>query len=165
MSITSVPRKSLDEWIKSIADVNTQSYVQDRVIDQMNFYRKRSKEYKEKYHRLMTISIVIGFLIPVTSILADGSLIMKVILAALGSATTAITAYLRMQNYYELWTRYRYNREYLLSTLYAYFTKTGIFKACSNQNECDALLIETCENCFNCENQGWLELLDGASTE
>lgn len=165
MSNPTISRKPLDEWIKGIENETTRNYVQDRVVDQMNFYRTKSKEYKKNYQRLMTASIVIGFLIPVTSILSDGSLIMKIILAALGSATTAITAYLRMQNYYELWTRYRCNREYLLSTLYAYFTKIGIFKTCSNQNECDALLIETCENCFNRENQGWLELLDGASIE
>ena len=159
MGNASITRKSLDEWISCINDERTRNYVQNRVVEQMDFYRTRSKEYKKKYHALMTISIVIGFLIPVMSILADGSIVMKVILAALGSATTAITAYLRMHNYHELWTRYRCNREFLLSTLYGYFTKTGVYKTCPDQQTCDQMLIETCESCFDRENRGWTELL------
>ena len=158
MSNPTISHMPLDEWIKEIENETTRNYVQDRVVDQMNFYRTKSKEYKKNYQRLMTASIVIGFLIPVTSVLADGSLIMKIILAALGSATTAISAFLRMKNYYEMWTHYRCNHEYLLSTLYAYFTKNGIFKTCANQTECDTLLIEACETCFNRENQRWIEL-------
>lgn len=159
MSSLPVERKSLDEWIANIENDKTKHYIEDRVVNQMNYYRNKSKEYKKKYHELMTVSIIIGFLIPVTSILADGSIFMKLVIATLGSATTAISAYLRMQNYYELWSNYRYNREFLLSTLYAYFTNTGIFRQLSTQQECDTLLIDTCEACFSTENKGWLDLL------
>jgi hypothetical protein len=84
---------------------------------------------------------------------------MKVIIALLGGGTAAITAYLRLHNYLELWGIYRNNREYLFSVLYSYFTTTGIFRKLSDQAERDALLIETCEGCFNSENKQWRELL------
>ena len=160
MSKTSTPRTSLSEWIDSVQEPNTKRYINERVIDQMNFYKSKSRSYKKKYHQFMTASIIVSLLIPLASIFADGSTVMKFFIALLGSCSTAITAYLRLQNYHELWTSYRYNREYLLSVLYAYFTKTGIFRKTERQDEADCLLIETCEACFMAESGSWKVLLD-----
>lgn len=159
MSNTPVPRSELSAWIEKVQDADTKQYIYDRVMDQMNFYKKKSREYKKKYNFWMTASIIISLLIPVVSIFADAGVFMKVIIALLGGGTAAITAYLRLHNYLELWGIYRNNREYLFSVLYSYFTATGIFRKLSDQAERDALLIETCEGCFNSENKHWRELI------
>lgn len=159
MSNTPVPRSELSAWIVKVQDTDTKQYICDRVMDQMNFYKKKSREYKKKYNFWMTASIIISLLIPVVSIFADAGMYMKAIIALLGGGTAAITAYLRLHNYLELWGIYRNNREYLFSVLYSYFTATGIFRKLSDQAERDALLIETCEGCFNSENKQWRELL------
>lgn len=159
MCNTPVPRSDLSVWIEKVQDPDTKLYICDRVMDEMNFYEQRSNEYKKKYNFWMTVSIIISLLIPVVSIFADAGLFMKAIIALLGGGTAAITAYLRLHNYLELWGIYRNNREYLFSVLYSYFTATGIFRKLSNQSDRDELLIETCEGCFKSENKQWRELI------
>lgn len=159
MSNTTVPRSDLSEWIETVQNPDTKRYINDRVMDQMNFYKRKNREYKKKYNFWMTASIIITLLIPVVSIFADGGLFMKAVIALLGGGAAAITAYLRLHNYLELWGIYRNNREYLFSVMYSYFTATGIFRKLPDQAERDALLIETCEGCFNSENKQWRELI------
>jgi len=159
MSNAQVHRSDLSTWIEKVQDPDTKQYILQRVMEQMNFYKTKSRAFKKKYNNWMTASIIISFLIPVVSVFADGSLVMKVVIAFLGGSITAITAYLRLHNYLELWSIYRNNREYLLSVLYSYFTATGIFRNIADQAGRDALLIETCENCFSAENKQWRELI------
>lgn len=159
MSNTPVSRSELSGWIEEIQDPYTKQYVIDRVMDQMNFYKTKSRAYKKKYNFWMTASIIISLLIPVISIFADEGLFVKAIIALLGGGTAAITAHLRLHSYLELWSIYRNNREYLFSVLYSYFTATGTFRKLADQAERDVLLIETCEACFNAENKQWRELL------
>lgn len=163
MSNTTVPRSDLSEWIESVQNPDIKRYINDRVMDQMEFYKQKSKEYKKKYNFWMTTSIITSLLIPVVSIFSDGGLFMKAIIALLGGGTAAITAYIRLHNYLELWGIYRNNREYLFSILYFYFTVTGIFRTLPDQTARDTLLIETCESCFNSENKQWQELLRKAN--
>lgn len=159
MSNTTVPHSKLSAWIEKVQNPDTKQYIKDRVMNQMDYYKIKSREYKKKYNSWMTTSIVIGLMIPVFSIFVNESLFMKAIISFLGGGTAAITAYLRLHNYLELWSFYRSNREYLFSVLYFYFTATGIFRRITDQAERDALLIETCEGCFNAENKQWYELL------
>lgn len=71
-----------------------------------------------QYLRWTTGSIIISGVIPIASVLADGGIFVKIFIAALGAAVTSISAYLNLQNYKDLWAKYRFNREWLLSTLY-----------------------------------------------
>lgn len=125
----------------------------------MDFYKDNSRKCKKNYQILSTASILIGFLIPIVSIFADGSIYMKVFIAMLGSGSTAITAYLSLKNYRDLWGKYRYSREYLFSVLMSYFMKADIFKNIENQEALDTLLVETCEKYFRAEAQNWQELI------
>lgn len=63
-----------------------------------------------------------------------------------------------LHNYKELWSIYRVNREMLLSTLYLYFNRVGIFNKDLDQDECDAMLIDLCEKQFQQEYGSWNEL-------
>lgn len=159
MSNTTVPHSKLSAWIEKVQNPDTKQYIKDRVMNQMDYYKTKSREYKKKYNFWITASIVISLMIPVMSIFVNESLFMRAIISFLGGGTAAITAYLRLHNYLGLWSIYRSNREYLFSVLYSYFTATGTFRRLTDQAERDALLIETCEGCFNAENKQWYELL------
>jgi len=143
------------QWIEDIPNEKTRGYVKERIIKQMDWYREKSAVYKAKYQHWTTVSIILSGAIPVASIFADGGLAVKVLITALGTAVTSISAYLNLQNYKDLWGVYRFNREWLLSTLYLYFNKVGAFGGEMSQENRDIMLIEMCENCFRQEVSDW----------
>lgn len=143
------------KWLEGVENEKTGQYIQERVIKQLEWYRAKSNLYKEKYQRWMTASIILSGCIPVVSVLADGRIIFKVIIAASGAAVTGISAYLSLRNYRELWTLYRVNREMIMSTLCLYFNHVGIFKKDVDQDDRDAMLIELCEKSFQQDYSSW----------
>ncbi len=146
----------LTDMAAQVQNENIRSYINGRIIPQMKWYSSKSREYKQKYYRCMTASILLGALIPVFSAFADGSPGIKVILTLLGASVTAINAYLSLYNYRELWLDYRIIREKLLRILYCYFNNAGIFARKNTQEEKDILLVNICEEELSCENDEWL---------
>lgn len=150
--------ESLSKWVEDIENQKTKGYVQERIIKQMDWYRTKSMVYKIKYQRWTTCSIILSGIIPVVSILADGRIGIKLLIAALGSMVTGISAYLNLHNYKDLWGKYRFNREWLLSILYLYINQTGVFKKELSQESRDEMLIQMCEKCFQQEINDWKSL-------
>lgn len=148
------------KWLEDVANEKTRQYIQERVLKQMEWYHIKSNFYKAKYQHWMTVSIILSGGIPVASVFADGSVISKVIIAALGATVTGITAYLSSRNYKELWNIYRVNREMLLSTLYLYFNNVGIFKKDMEQDDRDAMLIDMCEKYFQQDYNSWKNVIE-----
>lgn len=143
------------KWIQDISNEKTRWYIQERIINQMDWYRTKSAVYKVKYLRWTTGSIILSGIIPIASVLADGGLAVKILIIALGAAVTGISAYLNLQNYRDMWGKYRFNREWLLSTLYLYFNQVGVFGKEVSQEKRDTMLIEICEKCFQQEVNDW----------
>ena len=148
------------KWLENVENEKTRQYIQERVITQMEWYRKKSSTYKAKYQHWMTASIILSGSIPVVSVFADGSIISKVVIAVLGAAVTGIGAYLSLHNYKELWNLYRVNREMLLSTLYLYFNHVGVFKKDIAQEDRDAMLIDMCEKNFQQDYGNWKSIIE-----
>ena len=129
----------------------------------MTYYSNTSRKYKKRYTRWMIAAIILGAMIPVLSVLTDGTAWMRVILSALGSAVTAINAYLALENSKDLWRSYRQEREILLSTLYCYFNNAGLFTHLNSQEEKDTLLIEICEKEMTKEVGNWTAIFKSQS--
>lgn len=144
----------LDYWIKNMTNEDLKNYIQYRVIEQIDWYRNKSRKYKKQYQLWTVAALIIGALIPIFSVFSDGSILMKTAIAALGSSSAAISAFLTQQNYKELWQQYRNTRELLLSTLYLYFNQQGPFKD-GDQAARDGKLIEQCESYLSQEVQHW----------
>lgn len=147
---------ALADMVSQIQNEKIRNYINGRIIPQMKWYSSNSREYKRKYHRCMTVSILLGAFIPVVSVFADGSTEMKVVLAFLGASVTAINAYLSLHNYKDLWLEYRTTRERLLRILYCYFNDAGIFTQKNSQAEKDILLVNVCEEELSSEHDGWM---------
>lgn len=143
------------KWINEIPNEKTRWYIQERIIKQMDWYRTKSAAYKTQYLRWTTGSIIISGIIPIASVVADGGFFVKILIAALGAAVTGISAYLNLHNYKDLWGKYRFNREWLLSTLYLYFNQVGVFGKDLSQESRDLMLIQMCEKCFQQEVSDW----------
>lgn len=141
--------------VMQIEDEETRNYLLDRVLPQMTWYSKKSKQYQTMYYRLMAATILMGALIPAFSVGANSTVI-KVILALLGASVTGINAYLALHNYHDLWITYRTTREDLIHHLYCYFNKAGVF---SSSEDLDVLLVNVCEDTLSKENGGWTTII------
>ena len=145
------------EQLKYVENEKTKDYIQKRLIVQIDYYRFNSRENKAHYQRLMRSSIIIGALIPVAAVLADGNLPMKFVISILGASVTAINALLSIHNYRDLWLEHRNIRQRLERTLYLYFNDAGPFYQ-GTRKEKDELLISTCEMDMERETSKWLSM-------
>lgn len=144
-------------YLNIMADGPPKIYIVERVIDQIEWYDKKGSHNQTRYKRLSCASIILSALIPIFTLLTDGSfsLLIKVIITALSSSITAISAIVSLHHFQELWVQYRSNCEILKSTLHRYFTKTGEFKECE-ENKAFNLLVMSCEEYMIKEFQTWV---------
>lgn len=150
----------LKDLVAQVQNANIKNYISNRILPQLNWYSNKSKKNKKQYYFWMTVSIILGAVIPVVSILADGKTWVKVVIAALGASVTAINTFISLHNFRDLWITYRKNREILLRTLYCYFNNAGIFSQSITQQEKDILLVNICEEEISCEINGWQSLME-----
>ena len=148
----------LEKWIKMIKNENTRNYIEFPIIPQIEYYSKSSRNSKKKYLRCKTVIIVFAGLIPIATLFSEYGVLAKVIIAALSTTVSVITAYLELRNYHVLWMSYRTKREQLLTVLMYYFTGTGIFSTITDAKQQDNLLIESCEQYLSEEHQWWKEM-------
>ena len=76
----------LNNWIKTIGDENTRTYIEIRLIPQMDYYSRASRKFKKKYMWCKTMIIIFGALIPVAALFADYGILAKAVIAALGAS-------------------------------------------------------------------------------
>ena len=149
------------EMIGQVQNEQTKDYISKRIIPQMQWYSRKSQEYKQKYYHWMTITILLSAMIPIASVFADGTLWGKMVIAALGAAVTACNSFLVLYNYKDLWQTYRSIHADLLRNLYCYFSNAGIFSGNAPQTEKDLLFVNTCEKELSYETNGGLSATSG----
>lgn len=145
--ITKRNNDEFDFWINSIADENMKNYIKYRIVKQIDCFEVKGRYCKNKYQRFMFASIIISSVIPVLSIFADGSVLMKTVIAILGSVVSIIGSYITLQNYKELWGEYVSKKSILQNMLYMYFNCRGDFDI-EDEKERNGKLIDTCESYF-----------------
>lgn len=145
--ITKRNNDEFDFWINSIADENMKNYIKYRIVKQIDCFEVKGRYCKNKYQRFMFASIIISSVIPVLSIFADGSVLMKTVIAILGSVVSVIGSYITLQNYKELWGEYVSKKSILQNMLYMYFNCRGDFDI-EDEKERNGKLIDTCESYF-----------------
>lgn len=154
----------LKKWVETVEDENTRNYIKIRVIPQMDYYSKSSRNNKKQYLRLKRLVIVFSALIPVATLFSDYGIWGKLVIVLFGTSVSAITAYLELQNYDKLWGSYRTKREQLLEVLMYYFMNAGAFSSIPDQKQKNTLLVEICEQCMAEEHQFWQGLIDTRNT-
>ncbi len=136
-----------DFWLNGMTDENMKNYIKYRIIKQIDWFEVKGRYCKNKYQRFMFASIIISSVIPVLSIFADGSVLMKTVIAILGSVVSVIGSYVTLQNFKELWVKYVSKKSILQNMLYMYFNCRGDFDI-EDEKERNGKLIDTCENYF-----------------
>lgn len=149
----------VNQMISQVQNENTKKYISNRILPQIKWYSLQSAEKKHKYYFWMTVSIILGVAISSISVLANGSALIKLVIAILGAAVTASNAYISLHSFKDLWIVYRKTHETLTRTVYCYFNNAGIFSQCSTQNQKDELLVNVCEEELSKESGDWSIIL------
>lgn len=143
-------------YLENMKDLEMKTYIEERVIRQINWYEKKSNKNQFWYKVLMVISIIMSACIPVLTLMLDLSsgIKIRIIISILSSGVTGISAIIALYNYRELWVQYRTNCEILKSVLYRFFTKSGEFKDLDDTKIYN-ILISSCENYIIKEFETW----------
>ncbi|EOS25916.1 hypothetical protein C806_01455 [Lachnospiraceae bacterium 3-1] len=149
----------ISEMISQVENENTKKYINNRIMPQVKWYSSKSTQNKHRYYFWMTISLILGIMVSVISVFANGSIWTKMIIAILGAAVTATNAYISLHNFKDLWIVYRKTHGVLTRTLYHYFNNAGIYSQYSTQNQKDVLLVNICEEEISKESDGWYTIL------
>lgn len=153
------PSQRFKTYIENCKQLSCQAklYIENRVLDQIDWYNGKSAQNQVRFKRLMLLSIILSAFIPILTLLSDipCSILIKLLITSISSAVTAISAIISLYHFQELWVQYRSNCEILQSILHRYLTKTGEFR---NSTEDDALnlLVMSCEEYMTKEFQTWV---------
>lgn len=143
-------------YLDNMKDENMKTYIEERVIEQIKWYEKKSSRNQFWYRMFMIISIIMSGSISVLTLMLDLShgIKIKIIISVLSSSITGISAIIALYGYRKLWVQYRTNCEILKSVLYRFFTRSSEFKGLEDEKVYD-MLISSCENYIIKEFQSW----------
>lgn len=149
-------REEFAAYIGHIKDEQVRIYIIDRVLRQIHWYDKKGSSNKSGFKYAMVISIILSALIPVFTLLADSpyELTVKIVITALSSCITAISAVSALYRFRELWVQYRTYCEILKSVLHRYFTLCGEFQGL-HEKDAFPVLVASCEQYMTKEYQVW----------
>ena len=131
-------------------------YVEDRYVDQVNWYDGKARENQTKYRRLQWVLIILAAMTPALIELDLNELIGKGFghLATVTAGVVAIlTAAMKTFKYQENWINYRTTCEALRREKYYLDGAIGEYKNTANK---EALFIERAEGLMARENTLWI---------
>lgn len=143
-------------FLERMQEGSTKDYIECRLLDQMQWYDRKSAEKQRRFKVLSLAAIVINAAIPVVMLLSEYGVAVRVGIAAFSAAAGAIGAVVNLCRYQDLWVQYRAGCEYLEGVLYRYFMHIGEFAPVADDPvQCDRLLQSLCEDYFSNENGTW----------
>jgi len=128
-------------------------YINDRLINQLNWYSKKS-QYNQKYHKsLKIIEIVSASIIPFVAGMNENIPYSNWILGISGILIAVITAISALCKFQENWIQYRTISETLKHEKYLYLTKVYPYDSSSSFD----LLVKRVESLISKENTQWVK--------
>lgn len=133
--------------------MDEQTYLKDRVDDQIQWYDKKSTQNQIWYKFLRTTEIVLSILIPFLTGLLSINLITKLTIGFFGVIIAIIAGVLSLYKFQENWLHYRTTSEALKHEKYLFVTWSGIY----NEDDRFSVFVEKIENIISKENLSWYE--------
>lgn len=100
-------QKDPDYTPPEIEPGNINSYIKNRLDDQINWYDRKSQQAQKRYKRLQLAELVIAAAIPLFSGYTVGCPAMAFIIGVLGAVIAIIEGVERLYRYHENWIEYR----------------------------------------------------------
>lgn len=146
---------------KRLKKITRDNYIEDRLLDQIVWYDKKSSEMKKKYLFLNTTVFTINTVVPVILVLLDSfTLKIRLIITLLVAIANFSNGLICANKYQELWINYRFMSEQLTKEKILFETKVGKYKITSdftdeNIAELETSFICTCESIMGSEHNDW----------
>lgn len=136
-------------------DISIETYIQERLDDQISWYDTKSIRSQKFYKRLKGVVITLSASIPLfVGFIADFNKHWEYVVSAIGVIIVVIEGWLGLAKYHENWIEYRSICETLRHEKYMYLTRTGIYDTENPFN----VLVERVESIISNENVNWAGL-------
>lgn len=150
--------------------MDAETYMKDRVDEQMAWYSRKSASNKKYYHLFSSIILVASALIPFLSGMEAFSWDLGVsftvksswVVGFLGVCVAALTGLVAMMKYQEKWTVYRTTAEALQREKLLFETATPPYKSGA---ESFTLFVRNIEEILGHENKSWSQIISAQEAE
>ena len=119
-----------------------EDYITSRLEPQILYYEKRSALFRREHNALSILTLFLMASIPFLTLLLELS---SGAIAAVGIATSILSAILYFHNARELWKSYQETAQALYAEKEKYLYIAGAYQTFDSQAEKDARFVETCE--------------------
>ncbi len=149
-------RQEFAYFVSGMEECSARHYIMGRVIEQMEWFDKRSVRNQRAYKLLTTLSILVSSVIPVITLFSDafGGFGYKLVIVILSWSITAAAAINAFGRFRQLWIQYRAQCEMLKCILYRFFARCGEFSVGSGAS-LYAALVSRCEEYMRKETDNW----------
>ncbi len=132
--------------------MTSEEYLTQRVDSQIAWYSSKSASSKQWYIRLQMLTIVFSVSIPfVSNFMTDQTVWVKHIVSFMGLTIAAVTGFLSLMKYRELWIEYRATSEILKHERYMYLTRSGAYSG----KDRFKVFVQTIEDVLSKEVANW----------
>ena len=135
-------------------NISEETYIEERLNDQINWYDLKSIKAQKYYKSLKRIEIILSSSIPLLVGFITEAKIWISIVGFIGVVITATEGWLHISKYHENWIEYRSICETLRHEKYMYLTRTGVY---DSENPF-SVLVERVESIISKENVNWANL-------
>jgi hypothetical protein len=134
-----------------------EEYLQTRVLDQINWYDKKSCFNKKWFFGLKITEIILALFIPFLSGYVDNpEYHLKVAVGIIGIAVAAIAGLITLIKFQENWIEYRAVTESLKLEKFLFLSKAGPYK---NDPGAYSLFVERFESLISASTQKWVNYI------
>jgi hypothetical protein len=138
------------------------SYLIDRVEDQINWYSNSSKRNQQWYKMLRVIELIFASIIPfLVNQINDQTPLLKIAVGVMGMSIAIISGIISLFKYQENWIEYRTTAESLKHEKYLFLTETSPY----NTEYRYHLFVERVESLISKENSTWARNLNEKTKE
>lgn len=136
--------------------MNEETYLTERVEDQIKWYSTKSRWNQKMHKRLRIAEILFAALIPfIVTFVNQQQPFYKVLVGILGIAVTIISGCLGIFKFQENWIEYRTTSESLKHEKFLFLTRSEPY----NTENAYYLFVQRVEGLISKENSGWSYLM------
>lgn len=140
-----------------------EDYLTTRVLDQIDWFEKKSALNKRWFNRLKVTEIILSLCIPFSvAYITDGTLSLKIIVGVLGIVVAAIASIMTLLKYQENWVEYRTVAESLKMEKFLYLSKAGPYKRAADPFR---LFVERFESLISSSTKKWMDYTSKKESE
>lgn len=132
-----------------------EDYLTSRVLDQIEWFEKKSSLNKQWFNRLKIVEIVVSLCIPFSvAYITTDSTALKITVGVLGIIVAAIASIMTLMKYQENWIEYRTIVESLKMEKFLYLSKAGPYKRSTDPFR---LFVERFESLISTSTRKWMD--------